>query len=114
MLAAEYGPEWQQLPKRKLSDIYRAFPHDRIGCTMLGRVAAHNIMRGTSFGVALMTKMMEKVAEGSQIVASRFLVLDAKNDKLVDVYKEYGFQRLSDEDRRMFMHMETVKKFESA
>jgi GNAT superfamily N-acetyltransferase len=114
LLTATYGPEWEQMPKRKLGDVYRAFPRDQIGATMLGRVAVHKMMQGSGFGAALMTKMLEKVWEGSQVVASRVLILDAKNDKLVDVYTQYGFQLLSTEDRRMFMLMETVKKFVAA
>lgn len=111
LLSSTYSPDWQNLPKRQLGNIYRAFPHEQIGATLLSRLAIHQIMQGTGFGQALMTKMLEKVWEGSQLVASRVLVLDAKNEKLIDVYKQYGFQLLSHHDRRMFMLMETVRQF---
>lgn len=118
LLSSLYGSDWENpttsKERRQLGAWHRAFPHPVVSATLLGKIAAHQILRGTDFGEGLMTKMLEKVWAAAQLVASRVLVLDAKNGTLVGLYHGYGFQLLSSEDRRMFMLMDTVKQFAEA
>lgn len=114
LLCSLYGPEWES-PKNKtekklLGDLRRAFPYPEIGVTLLGRLAAHQLLKGTSFGKALMMEMLRKVWQAAQLTASRALVLDAKNDTLIRLYEEYGFVRMSESDRRMFLLMDTIRQ----
>lgn len=118
LLSSLYGSNWENPTdkpgKRLLGDLRRAFPFPEVNVTLLGKLAAHNILKGTGFGRALMTQMLNKVWDGAQITASRALILDAKNDTLVHVYEGYGFRLLSTQDRRMFMLMSTIKQFVEA
>lgn len=118
LLSSLYGPDWENPTDRQgkkiLGDLRRAFPFPEVNVTLLGKLAAHHILKGTGFGRALMTQMLNKVWAGAQITASRALILDAKNDTLVQVYGDYGFELLSTHDRRMFMLMDTIKKFVEA
>ena len=118
LLSSLYGPDWEnptdRAGKKLLGDLRRAFPYPEVSVTLLGKLAGHQLLRGSGFGNALMTQMLEKVWEGAQLTASRALVLDAKNDNLVQLYKDYGFQLLSTQDRRMFMLMDTIRQFVEA
>ena len=82
--------------------------------TLLGKLAAHQLLQGTGFGQALILQMLEKVWAGAQVTASRALVLGAKNDTLARIYQGYGFELLSSQDRRMFMLMDTIKQLVTA
>lgn len=118
LLSSLYGPNWDNptTPKEKRlrGGLHRSFAHPSINATLLGKIAIHQIKRGTDFGEMLMAKMLEKVWAGAQLVASRVLILDAKNDTLVGLYQQYDFKLLSSEDRRMYMLMDTIKQFVEA
>ena len=114
LLSSLYGLNWEnpadRTGRKLLGDLRRAFPYQEVNVTLLGKLAAHQLMKGTGFGQVLMMQMLEKVWAGAQLTASRALILDAKNDTLVQVYETYGFALLSTQDRRMFMLMDTIKQ----
>ena len=118
LLSSLYGPDWEnpttRPDKKRLGDLRRQFPFSEVGVTLLGKLAAHQLLQGTGFGQALIMQMLEKVWAGAQVTASRALVLDAKNDTLVRVYQGYGFELLSSQDLRMFMLMDTIKQLVTA
>ena len=112
LLCSLHGPDWEtptdRAVKRRLGELRRAFPYPEVGVTLLGKLATHQLLKGTGFGAALMLEMLKKVWQAAQLTASRALLLDAKNDTLVRVYEGYGFTLLSADDRRMFLLMDTI------
>ncbi|MDV8065546.1 GNAT family N-acetyltransferase [Rhodococcus sp. IEGM 1366] len=78
--------------------------------TLLGRLALDGDLRGQGIGAILMLEALHATCLSTKYVASRLAVLDAKNEKLVERYKELGFNPTKTDPLRMWMRISTAKK----
>jgi predicted GNAT family N-acyltransferase len=67
-------------------------------------------MKGQGFGEELIVRALEIAYKASSIVASKMVILDAKNEKVASIYAELGFLQLPDSESRMYIMMDTVKQ----
>lgn len=67
-------------------------------------------MRGQGFGEELIVSALEMAYKGSQIVASKAVILDAKNSKVASIYAGLGFKPFPDSEFKMYILMDTVKE----
>ncbi len=84
--------------------------HVLVPATLLGRLAVDQRYRGRRLGSFLLSHAMRSAAEGSAIVASAMLVIDAKPDAL-DWYlsHEIEFERMPDMPLRLLLPMESIR-----
>lgn len=106
---SSYGIRSDDIPQEQVKQLH--LPRYRvIGATLLGRLARDLTFKGQGIGQILLLDAMKRTLDGSRtIAASTGLVVDAKNDKAVRFYSEYGFfAPFPDTYRRLFMRMETI------
>lgn len=77
--------------------------------TLLGRLALDHNLRGQQIGALLMMEALHLAHQSAKFVASRLVILDAKNDKLVERYRELGFKPTVTDPHRMYMKMSTAR-----
>lgn len=71
----------------------------------MGRIAVRSDLQRSSrrVGPLLLEHAIYKACEASEIIAGRFIVLDAKTDELCKWYLKMGFRPLKDNVRRMIL-----------
>lgn len=82
--------EREDLPQR----IGRGSP-DRIPAVLIARLALHRDLHGQGQGGALLADASRRIVDATDIVAARFVVVDAINDDAASFYTHYGYQPLS-------------------
>ena len=87
-----------ELKKRLKLPSYKNIP-----ATLLGRVARDISAKGTPAGKILMANAIKRVVKTAHDIGSIGIILDPKNDRLVEYYRTYGFQKLS--NRQMLLPM---------
>jgi len=84
--------------------IARKLPHFGIPATLLGRMAVDVRMQGRSLGNLILVSALRMALEGSRIVGSWAVVVDAKPNAR-DFYLRHGFQPFSEDPDRLFLTM---------
>lgn len=74
-----------------------------IPCTLLGQLAVNARYQGKSAGALLLQDAIKCAARASMVVASRALIVDPGDERAEGFYQHFGFRRLSDKSRRMFL-----------
>lgn len=87
----------------------RSFGYPEVAVTLLGRVAIHKQLKGKGIGKELILHALKKAAIASAFVASAGVVLDAKNERVAQLYSEMGFISLKNRPLRMFISMSTIE-----
>ena len=85
--------------------IARKLPHFGIPATLLGRMAVDKRMQGLSLGNLILMSALQKAWEGSRIIGSWAVVVDAKEGAR-DFYLKRDFQPFPDHPSRLFLTME--------
>jgi GNAT superfamily N-acetyltransferase len=104
-----YGNGWKD-DKKFFNKGINKFPYPSINATILGRLSIHADMKGKGFGEELIVRALEVAYKGSLVIASKVVILDAKNPKVASIYAGLGFKALPDSDKKMYMLMDTVKQ----
>ncbi|MDA8039350.1 MAG: GNAT family N-acetyltransferase [Actinomycetota bacterium] len=81
--------EREDLPSR----IGRGSP-DRIPAVLIARLALHRDLHGQGHGGSLLADASRRIVAATDIVAARFVVVDAINDEAAGFYTHYGYQPL--------------------
>ena len=76
-----------------------------IPCTLLGQLAVDGRYQGEPAGARLLQDAILRASAASRIVASRALVVDPADEHAEGFYAHFGFQRLSNDSRRMFVRL---------
>lgn len=97
--------ETVELPEelRKCSGRYQ-----RIGVTLLGRLAVAAGHQGKKLGAFLLVDALRRSLEGTRMVMSFGVVVDAIGDHVVSFYTKFGFVPLS--KNRLFLPMKTIER----
>ena len=83
------------------------YPH--LPATLLGRLAVSNLHKGKGIGEQLLTEALTLSLGQSRRIASAMVVVDAKDESARRFYQRYGFLRLADSPRRLFIPMKTIE-----
>ena len=77
---------------------------------MLGRLAVDRTRQGRGLGEALLLDAIRRVVRAGTTIAVYAMIVDAKNDRAQAFYERYGFRAFADEQRRLFLPLETFEK----
>lgn len=77
--------------------------------TLIGRLGLHMDHRRKGLGVELMLETLRAIVGAADVVGSRFVVLDAKNERLAQWYEERSFLRFPEQPLRLGMKMSTAR-----
>jgi predicted GNAT family N-acyltransferase len=69
---------------------------DRIPAVLIARFALHQSLHGRGLGGTLLADAVSRIVAATDIVAARFVVVDAIDEHAADFYSHYGFERIPD------------------
>ncbi len=82
---------------------------DAMPAIYLAGVARHLDQKGKGVGKALLEDAFKRALLISEHAGAYALVLDAKNEKLANIYEGYGFERFTDESLKMFIALKVLR-----
>ena len=82
--------------------------YQRIGATLLGRLAIAKEHQNKKLGAFLLVDALRRSLEGTKTVMSFGVVVDAIGDHVVAFYTKFGFFHLS--NNRLLLPMKTIEK----
>ena len=92
-------------------DIARKLPkYPLVPATLIGRLAVDTSFRGMGIGELLLMDALHRSLTLSKQIASAAVVVDAKNDRALLFYRNYGFLELPGVKGRLFLPMATVEE----
>ena len=65
---------------------------DRIPAVLIARLALHRDLHGHGLGGALLADASRRIVDATDIVAARFVVVDAISDEAASFYTHYGYR----------------------
>jgi GNAT superfamily N-acetyltransferase len=80
-----------------------------IGATLLGRMAVQQSLKGQRLGEFLLMDALNRALKASRQVASRAVVVDAK-ENVRDFYLRFGFVALQTQPNRLYLPMKTIER----
>ena len=89
------------LPEREA----RRLPRYPVPVALLGRLAVDRGYGGRGLGASLLADAFRRVARAGETVAVYAMVVDAKDERAQAFYERFGFVRLPDAGRRLFLPM---------
>lgn len=86
-------------------------PRQVVPAFLLGRLAVQKSLRGNGYGSKLLHHALRMAAGAAGVVGGVGLIVDAKNEKAVSFYGDYGLALLDGVDypRRMFIRMTDLR-----
>lgn len=81
-----------------------------VSATLIGRLAVSNAFRGRKLGQRLLMDALKRSLDSSSQVASAAVVVDAKDSSAEAFYQKYGFVKLPNVERRLFLPMATIEQ----
>jgi GNAT superfamily N-acetyltransferase len=66
----------------------------QIPAVLLARLALDKTLQGQGLGTVLLAEILSRVVQATEIVAARFVVVDAVDDPAVAFYERHGFRRI--------------------
>ncbi|HSW93511.1 MAG TPA: GNAT family N-acetyltransferase [Gammaproteobacteria bacterium] len=79
---------------------------------LIGRLAVDQNSQKKSIGSYLLIDAMKRSISVSNQIGVVAIVVDAKNDKAIGFYTHFGFTKLPENSRRLFLSLDTVKKLD--
>lgn len=90
-------------------EISRKLPrYDEIPAALIGRLARDERVRGKGLGELLLTDALRRILDASKTLQLFVIIVDAKDDKAVEFYTSYGFQRFPHQPNRLFIPKSVV------
>lgn len=84
--------------------------YQHLPATLLGRLARDASFRGQGIGELLLLDALKRAHRHSKEIASIAVIVDAKDQRAVRFYKEFGFEEFPDSVDRLFIRMDTIGK----
>lgn len=111
IIAGYYSLSASSFQKASLPpSLAKKLPHYPVPAAVLGRLAIDLTQQGRGLGETLLLDAMRRVLRASTKMAVYALIVDAKNDRAKSFYERFGFQALVDDERRLFLPVETIEK----
>ena len=84
--------------------------YDRIGASLLGRLARDLAYKGKGVGELLLVDALKRSLAMSRQIASAAVVVDAKDEKARKFYQGFGFFPFPESQKRLFLPMLTIEQ----
>jgi ribosomal protein S18 acetylase RimI-like enzyme len=104
---SSYGIDAGELPKQVISKL-PTYP--RLPAVLIGRLARDDKYRGQEIGQMLLVDVLRRSLSSTATVGAIAVVVEAENEKARKFYSDYGFIKIPDNNDKLFMSMETIKK----
>jgi GNAT superfamily N-acetyltransferase len=89
-------------------ELARRMPRHVIPATLLGRLAVDARFQGQGYGADLLFDAFARVSRTADESATYALVVDALNEQARAFYERFDFLRLVDDERRLFIAVQTI------
>jgi ribosomal protein S18 acetylase RimI-like enzyme len=76
----------------------------------LSKIGVQNEHQGSGLGRYLLKHAFERCVDVADLVGAHFIVLDALNERVAELYRRLGFVDLPDHKPRMIIKMSVVRK----
>lgn len=96
-----------ELPSETTNKLPR---YPQIPAALLGRLAVDHRFQGRGYGALLLTDALKRALRTSHDIQAFAVIVDARDAAARSFYEHYGFYRLPDQDRRMFLPMVEIEK----
>ncbi|BBO80284.1 hypothetical protein DSCO28_08500 [Desulfosarcina ovata subsp. sediminis] len=96
--------ELQYLPEK----LARKLPNYSAPAALIGRLAVSEPFQGHGIGAMLLADAIKRTLSVSDQIAIYALVADAIDDDVVRFYQKFGFMRLSNSSRRLFLPLKSL------
>lgn len=90
--------------------IGRRIPYEQVPVVLLGRLAVDSHYQGRGLGEVMLIDALTRAYETSRMIGAMAIIVDAKDDTARRFYEKYGFQRMEDDEYRLFLPMQTITK----
>ena len=91
------------------SDVARKLPrYDAIPAALIGRLARDGRVRGRGIGELLLADAVRRILGAGSSLAVFAIVVDAKDDRAVAFYRNFGFASFPARQRRLFLLTSTA------
>lgn len=84
--------------------------YNRIGATLLGRLARDLSCKGKGVGELLLVDALKRSLVMSRKIASAAVIVDAKDEKAHRFYRDFGFIPFPESQKRLFLAMATIQR----
>jgi len=84
--------------------------YERIGASLLGRLARDLAYKGKGVGELLLVDALKRSLAMSRQIASAAVVVDAKDEKAYKFYQDFGFIPFPESQKRLFLPMITIEQ----
>jgi predicted GNAT family N-acyltransferase len=82
--------------------------YERIGASLLGRLARDLNYKGNGVGELLLVDALKRSLVMSRQIASAAVIVDAKDEKAHKFYHDFGFIPFPESRKRLFLPMATI------
>jgi GNAT superfamily N-acetyltransferase len=90
-------------------DVARKLPrYDAIPAALIGRLARDQRVRGQGIGGLLLADAIRRILSASRSLAIFAIIVDAKDDRAVAFYEDFGFRRFPARPARLFLLTSTA------
>ena len=79
---------------------------------LIGRLAVDEDCRGQGLGLYLLMDALKRSLAVSTQIGIVAVIVDAKNEKMITFYKQYGFIALPNNNHRLFLPLSTIKQLD--
>jgi GNAT superfamily N-acetyltransferase len=93
-----------------LEELRRLPRYPDLPAMLIGRLAVDRRYRGQGFGELLLNNAMQRAHALQSEIGAAMVLVDAKDDTAVRFYERYGFARVLDDPRRLFIPMTTIAR----
>jgi ribosomal protein S18 acetylase RimI-like enzyme len=91
-------------------DLRQRFPQIPVPTVLLGRLAVDNAYKDQGLGKTLLVKALRQAAAFSDSIGIAAVEVDAIDDEARGFYLKYGFTSLKDDQRHLYLPIQTVKQ----
>lgn len=92
------------------ADQAKRLPHYPVPAVLLGRLAVDEKHKGQGLGAYLLMDALDRICRANEVLAMQALIVDARDEAAAAFYRKYGFRRFTDNERRLFLPMATIRK----
>ncbi len=98
------GIDLSSLPE----ELLRKLPRHPVPCTLIGRLAIDQSLRGHGLGCMLLADAIKRTMSASGILAIHAVIVDAKNNAAKQFYEGFGFAPMQDDPMRLFLPLGSI------
>ena len=84
--------------------------YERIGASLLGRLARDLAYKGKGVGGLLLVDALKRSLAMSRLIASAAVIVEAKDEKAHKFYRDFGFIPFPESQKRLFLPMVTTER----